>query len=86
MLGQPMLYFFNLTDGDEVIHDEQGLHVRDFYAAVTSAMEAIAELRQEALPYPHQWQAWTLEITDPTGCIVISIPLEAKFEAPRCHA
>jgi hypothetical protein len=79
-----MLYHFNLTDGDRVICDNEGLHLPSVHAAVTSAIKAIAELRQEDPTDSSEWQDWTLEITDATGWVVRSISLEARAEVRLC--
>lgn len=73
-----MLYFFHLTDGDEVIRDEVGIRVPGVHVAVTSAMEAIAELKQQDPSHSDEWQDWRLEIADRAGLIVKTIPLEAQ--------
>jgi hypothetical protein len=43
----PSRYYFNLTNGDEVIRDEDGIEAPDVRTALIHAYEAIAELRQE---------------------------------------
>ena len=79
-----MLYYFNLTDGDKVICDNEGLYLPSVHAAVTSAIKAIAELRLEDPSDSSEWQDWTLEITNPTGWIVRSISLESRAEVRLC--
>ncbi|MGF9760348.1 hypothetical protein AAII07_34680 [Microvirga sp. 0TCS3.31] len=81
-----MLYYFNLTDGDEVFRDEVGILVPCAHAATKAAMEAIAELAQEVSCCSGEWQDWRLEISDPSGLIVETIPLEAPAEARLRHA
>lgn len=74
-----MRCFFNLTDGQEVIHDEEGVDVTTIEAAVGYALEVIKEMRAEAMSTCDEWQGWRLEIVDSTGRIVESIPLDAYF-------
>jgi hypothetical protein len=73
-----MLYYFNLTDGDEVIRDEVGIRVPGVHVAVMSAMKVISELEQEDPSNSDEWQDWRLEIADPSGLIVKTIPLEGQ--------
>ena len=70
-----MLFHFNLTDGDDSIRDPEGIYLPGVESALTTAMEAFEELRQEGCSASHEWQGWRLEITDPSGWIVKSIPL-----------
>jgi hypothetical protein len=42
----PTRYYFNLTDGDDMIRDEEGIEASSIQAAVVSAMEAVEEHRQ----------------------------------------
>ncbi len=79
-----MLYHFNLTNGDKMICDNEGLHLPSVHAAVTSAKEAIAELRLEDPSDSSEWQDWTLEITDRAGWIVRSISLRSRTEVRIC--
>ena len=72
----PSQYFFNLTDGSQVIRDDEGLQLADMNVAVAYAIKAIKELRAEA-PSPSQdWLGWRMEITNGTGEVVWVIPLE----------
>ncbi|MBD2749632.1 hypothetical protein IC232_23420 [Microvirga sp. BT688] len=73
-----MFYHFNLTDGDEVIRDEVGVRVPGIDVAVTSATEVIAELKQEDPSHSDEWHDWRLEIADPSGLVVRTIPLKPK--------
>jgi hypothetical protein len=40
-------YYFNLTNGDSMIRDEEGITAASLHAAVVSAMEAVGELRAQ---------------------------------------
>lgn len=73
-----MRCFFNLTNGEEVIRDEEGLEVSNIETAVGYALEVIQELRVEAGSDLQEWQGWRLEIVDSTGRIVESLPLDAS--------
>jgi hypothetical protein len=71
----PSRYYFNLTDGYEVIRDEAGIEVSDDRAALIQAFEAIEELRREANASPAEWEGWRLNIVDGSGRLVHSLPL-----------
>jgi hypothetical protein len=45
-------YYFNLTNGDAFIQDEDGIEASIIQAAVVSAMEAVEELRAQS---PRTW-------------------------------
>jgi hypothetical protein len=70
-------YYFNLTNGDSMIRDEEGIAAASLHAAVVSAMEAVEELRAQDPSNSDEWQGWRLEIVDATGQAVQSIPLDA---------
>jgi hypothetical protein len=70
-------YYFNLTDGDTMIRDEEGITASSLQAAVVSAMEAVEELRAQDPLNSDEWQGWQLEIVDASGQAVQVIPLDA---------
>ncbi len=76
----PSRYYFNLTDGHDVIPDEDGIEVSDDRAALIQAFEAIEELRRETSSSPGEWSGWRLNIMDASGKLIQSIPLDD--EAP----
>jgi hypothetical protein len=69
-------YYFNLTDGDSMIRDEEGIEASSIQAAVVAAMEAIEELRAQDPLNSDEWQGWRLEIVDASGQAVQVIPLD----------
>ena len=69
-------YYFNLTDGDSMIRDEEGIEVSSIQAAVVSALEAVEELRAQDPSNSDEWQGWRLEIVDTSGRAVQAIPLD----------
>ena len=71
-----MRYHFNLTDGDEMIRDEDGIELSDIHAALLYAMKAIEELRAEDPSSSHEWQGWRLEIVEASGWTVHSLSLD----------
>jgi hypothetical protein len=70
-------YYFNLTNGDAFIQDEDGIEASSIQAAVVSAMEAVEELRAQSPPNLDQWLGWRVEIVDVSGQTVHTIPLNA---------
>src|ERR671921_217581 len=69
-------YYFNLTNGDVMIRDEEGIAASSLRAAVVSAMEAVEELRAQDPSNSDEWQGWRLEIVDTSGRAVQAIPLD----------
>jgi hypothetical protein len=49
-------YHFNLTDGETMIRDEEGIVACSLQAAVVSAPEAIEELRAHDPAHANEWQ------------------------------
>jgi hypothetical protein len=76
-LSAPARYYFNLTDGETMIRDEEGVEASSIQAAVMSAVEAVEELRAQDLSSSDEWQGWRLEIVDASGQAVQAIPLDA---------
>jgi hypothetical protein len=76
-ISVPSRYYFNLTDGDTMIRDEEGIEASSIQAAVISAMEAVEELRAQDPSNSDEWQGWRLEIVDASGHAVQTIPLDA---------
>ncbi|GEO19256.1 hypothetical protein MAE02_69520 [Microvirga aerophila] len=70
-------YYFNLTDGETMIRDEEGVEASSIQVAVLSAMEAVEELRGQEPLDSDDWQGWRLEIVDATGQAVQTVPLDA---------
>ncbi len=70
-------YYFNLTDGETMIRDEEGIVASSIRAAVVSALEAVEELRAQDPSNSDEWRGWRLEIVDTSGQAIQVIPLEA---------
>ena len=81
----PSRYYFNLTDGDEVMRDEDGIEVSDVRTALIRAFEAIAELRQEDAAAFGELQGWRLDIIDGSGNLIHSLPLDSPAPGPGSH-
>jgi len=84
----PEQYYFNLTDGEQVIHDEDGVQASDLRSAMLSAVEALEELGSEIASsgsWHLPWQGWRLEIVDGSGRSLQSIPLARLVESGVPH-
>lgn len=75
-------YYFNLTDGFEVIPDEIGIEVSDARSAMIHAFEAVEELRREANTSPDEWKGWRLDILDDSGSLIHSLALDDAAQDP----
>jgi hypothetical protein len=60
----------------ERILDETGIEVSDLEAAHYQALKAIQELRQESEADDIDWSGWHLEVVDPAGDVLLTIPLD----------
>jgi hypothetical protein len=69
-------YYFNLSNGEHFIHDNEGCQVEDIDSAVAFANKAIKELRAEASLPSEVWQGWEMEICNSAGEVVWVVPLE----------
>ena len=69
-------YYFNLTNGETTIRDEEGILASSIQAAVGSAVEAVEELRAQDPSNSDEWQGWQLEIVDASGQALQTIPLD----------
>jgi hypothetical protein len=72
----PTRYYFNLTNGETMIRDQEGIEAITIQAAVISAMAAVEELRAQDPTNSDEWRGWRLEIVDASGQAVQIIPLE----------
>jgi hypothetical protein len=72
----PMRCYFHLVNGDETIPDDTGIEVSDLEDAKAQALQAIDDLRDEAIQAGASWQDWRLDIVDRSGRILLSIPLD----------
>lgn len=71
----PHRFYFNLTNGADVVRDEDGIEHVSMDAALIQAMRAIEELRAQDPLAAEDWQGWSLEIVDASGRTVRSLPL-----------
>ena len=71
-----MRCYFHLVNGEEMILDDTGIDVSDLATAKEMALQAVEDIRTEAIQLGASWQGWRLDIVDPTGRSLLSIPLD----------
>jgi hypothetical protein len=71
-----MRCYFHLVNGHETIPDDIGISVSDLATAEDMAHQAIEDIRDEAIQLGASWQGWQLDIVDPSGRVLMSIPLD----------
>jgi hypothetical protein len=78
----PMRCYFNLTDGIDIISDDEGVEVSCPDEALLHACTAVEELRDEDSLSSSAWQGWWLEIVDGSGVSLKSLPLDGSRDKP----
>jgi len=68
-------YRFELTDGQEVIEDQEGLELPGPAAAREEAAKLAADLSEGRLYGERQWAGWRVAILDEHGNTVDQIPV-----------
>ncbi|MPR12980.1 DUF6894 family protein [Microvirga tunisiensis] len=71
-----MRCFFHLVNGHETVLDDEGVEILDLAAAHAFALQAIEDIRNEAIQAGASWQGWRLDVVDTSGNVLLSIPLE----------
>jgi hypothetical protein len=74
-----MRCYFHLMNGHESIPDDTGIEVSDLTTAQDMALQAIEDIREEAIQQGASWQGWRLNIVDRSGRVLQSIPLDPTF-------
>ena len=77
----PVRYYFNLTDGHQVIHDPDGVQLSSLRSAMLYAFEVVEELGHETSSLS-VWRGWTLEILDGSGCKLSRVALDDLVRHP----
>lgn len=75
-----MRCYFHLVNSHESILDDTGIEVSDLEAMECHALQAIHEIQEEAIEVGASWQGWRLDVVDPSGVILLSIPLEPVLQ------
>ena len=71
-----MRCYFHLVNGHETIRDDIGIEVSDLMTAQDFALQAIGDIREEAIQAGASWQGWRLDIMDSSGSVLASLSLE----------
>ena len=71
-----MRCYFHLVNGHEIIADDTGVEIIDLARAHELALQTIEDIRAEAIQLGDTWQGWRLDVVDPSGSILLSIPLD----------
>ncbi len=71
-----MRCYFHLVNSHEIIEDDTGVEVLDLVKAHEFALQAIEDIRAEAIELGASWRDWRLDVVDPSGSVLLSIPLE----------
>ena len=71
-----MRCYFHLVKGDQVITDDMGVDIVDLARAHELALQTIEDIRAEMIQLGDSWQGWRLDVVDPSGTVLLSIPLE----------
>lgn len=65
-----MRLYFHLTNGSDVIRDDDGIEVADLEDAHRELCAVVTELRQLGDFQTDDWTGWRFEVTDTSGVIV----------------
>jgi hypothetical protein len=71
-----MRCYFHLVSSHESIPDDIGIEVSDLAKAEEMALQAIEDIRGEAIQQGALWQDWRLDNVDRSGRVLLSIPLD----------
>jgi hypothetical protein len=74
--GLSMHCYFHLVNGHEIIEDDTGVEILDLAKARELALQAIEDIRAEAIQLGESWQGWRLNVVDPSGNVLLSVPLD----------
>ena len=74
-----MRCYFHLVNSHESIPDDTGIEVSDLTTAQDMALQAIEDIREEAIQQGASWHGWRLDIVDRSGRVLLSIPLDPTF-------
>jgi hypothetical protein len=72
-----MRCYFNFSTGDQFLIDEEGVEVPSLDHAHAEAVQAIYEIAQDVEGNGFDWSDWTLNVTDRSGQVLLTVPLHA---------
>jgi hypothetical protein len=73
---------FNFSAGDDFLIDEVGVEVASIDHAHVEALQAIQEVSRGTDSIGFDWSAWTLNVTDSTGHVLLTVPLQQVIGEP----
>jgi CelD/BcsL family acetyltransferase involved in cellulose biosynthesis len=77
-----MRLYFHLTRCDEVLQDQEGVEVVDLHTTCAETVRALEELRQEDPTAVQDWAGWTLNVTEGSRAVVLSLDLNRDTAFP----
>jgi hypothetical protein len=75
-----MRCYFHLVNSHEEILDEKGIEVSDFESMECFALQALHEIREQAIQLGASRQGWRLEVVDQAGSVLLTIPLDPTLQ------
>ena len=72
-------YFFDTSDGDRLIPDDEGIEMQDIEAAKAEAQRALADIAKDALPDGEQ-RTFVVSVRDEAGQVVVRAALSLIVE------
>ncbi len=72
-------YFFDTSDGDRLIPDDEGIEMQDIEAAKAEAQRALADIAKDALPDGEQ-RTFVVSVRDEAGQVVVRAALSLMVE------
>jgi hypothetical protein len=67
------------VNGPETILDDFGIGASDLTSPQDMALQAIEDIRNEAIQPGASWWGWRLDIVDRSGRVHLSFPLDPTF-------
>lgn len=75
-----MRCYFHLVNGRETVSYDRDIEVSNLETVQCLALRAIYQIRDEANKVNEDWQGWRLDVVDPSGGILMSIPLDTMLQ------
>ena len=67
-------YYFDCTDGQRFVLDDEGIDLSDSDAACALARALAKGLMEASRPSIRDWSGWAVDVTDEAGEPVMSVP------------
>ena len=67
-------YYFDCTDGQRFVLDDEGIDLSDRDAARALARALAKGLMEASRPSIRDWSGWAVDVTDEAGEPVMSVP------------